>query len=128
MTNGSWGAGSVAHVGTAMFEGATGVKMTHVPFKELPQVYVSLAIGDIDWAFGTAASAGPMVRAKKVRFLAYAGAKRLAGYSDVPTVAEAGSLPRLRVADLDGIVCAQGNAQAGHRAYRRRRGQGVGQS
>ncbi len=90
VTYGSWGAGSVAHVGTAMLEGATGVKMTHVPFKELPQVYTSVASGDIDWAFGTAASAGPMVRAKKVRFLAYAGARRLAGYSDVPTVAEAG--------------------------------------
>ncbi|TMH01888.1 MAG: tripartite tricarboxylate transporter substrate binding protein, partial [Betaproteobacteria bacterium] len=73
-----------------MLEGATGVKMRHVPFKELPMVYTSVAAGDIDWAFGTAATAGPMVRAKKVRFLAYAGPKRLAGYADIPTVAEAG--------------------------------------
>jgi len=90
LTYGSWGIGSVGHVGTAMLESATGVKMTHVPFKELPQVYTSVATGDIDWAFGTAATAGPMYRAKKVKFLAYAGPKRLAGYTDVPTVAEAG--------------------------------------
>jgi len=90
VTYGSWGFGSVGHVGTAMLEGATGVKMRHVPFKELPMVYTSVAAGDIDWAFGTAATAGPMVRAKKVKFLAYAGPKRLAGYADVPTVAEAG--------------------------------------
>src|SRR5258706_2262813 len=86
---GTWGIGSVAHVGTAMLEGTTGVKMTHVPFKELPQLYTSVATGDVDWAFGTAATVGPLYRAKKVKLLAYAGPKRTAGYTDVPTVAEA---------------------------------------
>ena len=90
LTYGSWGIGSPAHVGAAMLEGATGVKMTHVPFKELPQLFTAVATGEVDWAFGTAATAGPLYRAKKVRFLAYAGPKRMAGYTDVPTVAEAG--------------------------------------
>ena len=73
-----------------MLESASGVKMTHIPFKEMPQLYTSVATGDVDWAFGTAATAGPLYRAKKVKFLAYAGPKRMAGYTDVPTVAEAG--------------------------------------
>lgn len=90
LTYGSWGMGSVAHVGTAMLEDAAGVKMTHVPFKELPQLYTAVATGEVDWAFGTAATVGPLYRAKKVRLLAYAGPKRMAGYADVPTVAEAG--------------------------------------
>lgn len=90
LTYGTWGIGSVAHVGTAMLEGATGVKMTHVPFKELPQLYTSVATGEVDWAFGTAATVGPLYRAKKVKLLAYAGPKRMAGYTDVPTIAEAG--------------------------------------
>jgi tripartite-type tricarboxylate transporter receptor subunit TctC len=73
-----------------MFENSTGTKMTHVPFKELPQLYSAVATGDVDWAFGSAATVAPLYKAKKVRLLAYAGPKRMAGYTDVPTVAEAG--------------------------------------
>jgi tripartite-type tricarboxylate transporter receptor subunit TctC len=90
ITYGSWGIGSVAHVGAAMLESATDSQMVHVPFKEMGQVYTSVASGDIKWAFGTAATAGPMYQAKKVKFLALAAPKRLPGYADVPTVGEAG--------------------------------------
>ena len=54
LTYGSWGIGSVGHVGAAMLESATGTQMTHVPFKELPQLYSAVANGDVAWAFGTA--------------------------------------------------------------------------
>jgi tripartite-type tricarboxylate transporter receptor subunit TctC len=88
---GSWGLGSVAHVGTAQFEAASGIRMMHVPFKELPQLYTAVATGEVDWAFGSAATVGPLYRAGKVKLLAYAGgAKRLPGYENVPTLAEAG--------------------------------------
>ena len=90
MTYGTWGMGSVAHLGTSMLESATGTTMTHVPYKELPQLYTDVATGMVDWAFGSAATAGPLYRSKKVRFIALAAPKRLAEYSDVPTVAEAG--------------------------------------
>ena len=89
LTYGSWGIGSAGHVGAAMLEAEIGAPMSHIPFKELPQVYTAVANGDVDWAFGTAASAGPLYRAKKVKFLAIAAPKRLAGYTDIPTVTEA---------------------------------------
>src|SRR5262245_17677861 len=90
LTYGSWFIGSPGHVGAVMLEASTGTTMTHVPFKETPQVYQSVASGDVAWAFGTAGSAGPLQRGGKVKFLAAAAPARLAGYPDVPTVAEAG--------------------------------------
>jgi len=90
VTYGSWGTGSEAHLGAAMLEAAGGLQMRHIPFRELPQLYTTVATGEVDWAFGTAATVGPLFRAGRVRLLAYAGATRLAGYTDVPTVAEAG--------------------------------------
>jgi tripartite-type tricarboxylate transporter receptor subunit TctC len=90
LTYGSWFIGSPGHVGAVLLESATGAQMTHVPFKETPQVYQSVASGDVGWAFGTAGSAGPLYRAGKVKFLAVAAPQRIAGYTDVPTVGEAG--------------------------------------
>ncbi|MBL0420711.1 tripartite tricarboxylate transporter substrate binding protein [Ramlibacter sp. AW1] len=90
LTYGSWGIGSVGHVGAAMLENATGTRMTHVPFKELPQLYTAVASGEVAWAFGTAATVGPLFKAKKVKFIALAAPRRLDGYGDIPTVAEAG--------------------------------------
>ena len=97
VTYGTWGIGSVGHVGTAMLEAATDTKMTHVPFKDLGQLYAAVGNGDVGWAYGTAATAGPMYRAKKVKFLALAAPKRVAQYPDIPTVGEAGGPPNFEV-------------------------------
>jgi len=90
LTYGSWFVGSPGHVGAAMLEAATGTKMTHVPFKEMSQLYTGVANDDVAWAFGSAASSGAMYRASKVRYIAVAAPKRVAGFESVPTVAEAG--------------------------------------
>jgi tripartite-type tricarboxylate transporter receptor subunit TctC len=90
VTYGSWSVGSPGHLGTAMLEGATSIQMTHVPYKELSQLYTAVGNGDVNWAFGTAASSGPMYRANKVKYIAVAAPHRVEGFADVPTVPEAG--------------------------------------
>ncbi len=112
ITYGSWGIGSVAHVGATMLEAATNSKMMHVPFKDMGSVYTSVATGDIKWAFGTAATAGPMYQAKKVKFLALAAPKRLPGYADVPTVAEAGGPAGFEVKTWVGLFAPTGTPKA----------------
>ena len=87
---GSWFVGSPGHIGAAMLETATSTKMTHVPYKEMSQLYVAVGNRDVDWAFGSAASTGAMQRAGKTRYLAVAAPRRVAGFPDVPTVAESG--------------------------------------
>ncbi|HVR53077.1 MAG TPA: tripartite tricarboxylate transporter substrate binding protein [Pseudorhodoferax sp.] len=112
ITYGSWGIGSVAHVGATMLEAATDTKMVHVPFKDMGNVYTSVATGDIQWAFGTAATAGPMYQAKRVKFLALAAPRRLPGYADVPTVAEAGGPAGFEVKTWVGLFAPTGTPKA----------------
>lgn len=72
---GSWYVGSPGHLGTLLLEVAIGTRMTHVPFKDTGQLYLSVGNGDAAWAFGSAGSAGAAYRAGKLRFLAFAAAK-----------------------------------------------------
>jgi tripartite-type tricarboxylate transporter receptor subunit TctC len=90
LTYGTWGVGSVAHIGSAMLQDSTRSEMLHVPYKELPQLYIAVANKDVDWAFGTAATVAQLYKAKKVKLLALAAPNRLPGYPEVPTVAESG--------------------------------------
>lgn len=90
LTYGTPYVGSPSHLGSAIFEHATGTRMVHVPFKDTLQIFTSIANGDVDWAIATASSTAPMQKAGKVKLIAVAAPKRLASHPDVPTVAEAG--------------------------------------
>jgi tripartite-type tricarboxylate transporter receptor subunit TctC len=111
ITYGSWSVGSPGHVGAAMLEQAAGIQMTHIPYKSQSDLYVSVGNGDINWAFGSAGSAGPMLRAGKVKFLATATPQRAAAYPDVPTMKEAGG-PELELGGFMAILAPKGTPQA----------------
>jgi tripartite-type tricarboxylate transporter receptor subunit TctC len=112
VTYGSSGVASHMHLGGAMLEGATGAKMTHVPVKDTPQVFVSVANGEIGWAFGTASTSGPMYRAHKVKYLALAAPKRHPSFPDVPTVAEAGGPPDFELKAWIALFAPHGTPKA----------------
>jgi tripartite-type tricarboxylate transporter receptor subunit TctC len=112
LTYGSWFIGSPGHMGAAMLEQAAGVQMTHIPYKSQSDLYVGVGNGDVNWAFGSAGSAGPMHRAGKVRFLAVAAPQRSPGYPDVPTVKEAGGPADLEVKSWVAILAPRGTPQA----------------
>lgn len=87
---GSWSVGNPVHLGSELFESMTGTQMEHIIFKETTQLYTSVATGEIDWALGSAGTAGPMYRAGKVRLLAFAAPQRSPDFPDIPTVGESG--------------------------------------
>jgi tripartite-type tricarboxylate transporter receptor subunit TctC len=111
LTYGSWSVGSPGHVGAAMLEAATGTEMTHVPFKEMTQLFAAVANSDVAWSFGSAASSGPMYRSKKVRYIAVAAPKRVAGFEDIPTVSEAGGPANFEVKAWVAIFAPKGTPQ-----------------
>ena len=108
VTYGSWGVASPAHLGGLLLESATGTQMSHVPYKESAQLYQGVANGELDWALGSAASAGPMLQAGKVRFLAAAAPKRIVGYEKVPTAAESGGPAGWTVGGWNGLLAPKG--------------------
>lgn len=112
VTYGSWQIGSVAHLGGAALESATGTRMNHIPFRENSQLYSGVANGDVGWAFGTAGSTGPLQRAGKLRYLALAGPQRLSTHPDVPTVAEAGGPSGFEVSGWVGLFAPKGTDKA----------------
>lgn len=88
---GSWSVGNPVHLGSALLEMQAGVDMQHVVYKETTQLYTGVANGELAFAIGTNATAGPLYRAGKLKYLAVAAPKRLSGtFKDVPTVAESG--------------------------------------
>lgn len=108
ITYGSWGTATPAHLGGLLLEASTATQMRHVPYRETSQLYQSVANGELDWAIGSAASAGAMQQAGKVRFLAVAGPRRIAGYEKVPTAAEVGAPASWAVGGWNGLLAPKG--------------------
>ncbi|OVZ60308.1 TctC [Pigmentiphaga sp. NML080357] len=112
VTYGSWFVGSPGHIGGAMLEQEAGVEMMHVPYKEMGQLYAAVANKELTWAFGSGGSAGPLQRAGKVRYLAVSAPRRLAGFPDVPTVAESGGPAGFDLAGSVALLAPKGTPVA----------------
>jgi len=95
---GSSGTGSSLHIGLAVFQAATGVKVTHVPYKGSSPAITDLIGGQIQFMHTTTVSAEAQIKSGRVRVVALASPKRQALLPDVPTLAEGG------IKDAEAIV------------------------
>jgi tripartite-type tricarboxylate transporter receptor subunit TctC len=86
----SAGRGSATHVNAEKFRTATGIEVTHVPFKGTPETIVETISGRVDFMFTPILASIPNIRDNRLRALAVSTAKRSSILPDVPTVAEAG--------------------------------------
>lgn len=90
LTYGSNSVGSPLHLGGAQVEAVTGTKMLHVPYKEISQLYLAVSTGEVDWAMASVASAGPLLKAGKLRLVAVADNARSVVQPAIPTFEESG--------------------------------------
>lgn len=86
----SSGAGGTPHLTGEIFKAATGLQMTHVPYKGSGPALVDLVSGQVDVMFDNPASAGPLIKQGRLKTLATTGAARSATMPDVPTLKEWG--------------------------------------
>src|SRR5262245_36557671 len=82
---GSPGVGSGGHVCAILFDQATGVRPTHVPYRGAAPAMQDLLGGRLDYMFEQISTAIPQIRNNTVRALATMGPERGPGLEAVPT-------------------------------------------
>jgi tripartite-type tricarboxylate transporter receptor subunit TctC len=87
---GSNGNGTAQHLIGTQFQGSTGTKLIHVPYRGSGPLATDLLGGQIMMSFDTITPVLPHIKAGKLRPLAVTTGKRSAALPDVPTLAEAG--------------------------------------
>jgi tripartite-type tricarboxylate transporter receptor subunit TctC len=86
----SVGVGSLAHLATELFLSSAGIKMTHIPYRSVPEAQQAVMTGQVAAFFDTPVTALPQIRAGSVRALGISTGQRLEVAQDIPTIAEAG--------------------------------------
>ncbi len=92
---GSWsygtsGIGGVGHLAGEQFKLATGVKMTHVPYKGGAPAIVELIGGHVPVLFSSLGAASAHIQSGRIKALAVTSLKRSSMFPEVPTLAESG--------------------------------------
>lgn len=83
-------AGSTQNLSAELLKTATGLDFRIVPFRNTPDLMISLTRGDVDLMIDSYASLKSLLEDKKLRALASSGPARSAVTPDLPTAQEAG--------------------------------------
>jgi tripartite-type tricarboxylate transporter receptor subunit TctC len=104
---GTVGIGSSQHLAGEYFSQVTGVKITHVPYRNIAQYGPDLIAGAVPLGFQWFPNVAGPIAAKGAVPLAVAGDKRIAALPDTPTTTEAG-LPDFKVAGWFALLAPAG--------------------
>ena len=108
---GSVGIGSSQHLAGEYFAQLTGVKITHVPYRNIGQYVPDLMSGQVPLGFQWYPNVSAALTAKGAKALAVAGANRLEALPDVPTTKDAG-LPQYTVSGWFALLAPRGTPPA----------------
>jgi tripartite-type tricarboxylate transporter receptor subunit TctC len=86
----SGGVGTGNHLSAELFKLATGLNLTHVPYKGASQAVTDVMSGRIQLMFINLLPAQPYIKAGRMRALAVTSARRSAAAPDIPTMIETG--------------------------------------
>lgn len=106
----SVGAGSLGFLGAEMFASMAQIKLTHIPYKGVPQSLTALIAKEVQITFDTPVTALSQIAAGKLKALAVSTKAPLAALPGVPTIAEA--LPGYEVTGWNGLLAPAGTPAA----------------
>jgi tripartite-type tricarboxylate transporter receptor subunit TctC len=90
LSYGSTGIGATPHLAFEMFQRAAGLKMTHVPYRGMPQATNDVVAGHTHMVFTDPPLAQTLTADNKLRALAVSSLERVRIVPDVPTLNEEG--------------------------------------
>ena len=111
----SLGIGSASHLAGELFNRALGINAVHVPYRNLSDSFIEIALGRVHYAIYTLPAVLGPVREGRIRALAVMTPKRSPALPAVPAIAEAG-LPEAQVDTWSGIVAPRGHCRGACRA------------
>jgi len=108
---GSYGAGSLSHLGIELFNRVVGIKTVHIPFSGSANESMALAQGTTDASMGVLAFMEPHAKAGKVRILAATALERSSAAPEYPGMRELG-IPEMDIFFWQGIAGPPGMPRA----------------
>jgi tripartite-type tricarboxylate transporter receptor subunit TctC len=90
INQGSTGSGSLPHLAGELLKNATGIEMTHVPYRGGAPLTTALIQNEVQVGLADLPILLPQIRAGTIRALAVGSAQRLPWLPDVPTMIELG--------------------------------------
>jgi len=103
----SLGIGSASHLAGEIFTRSLGINATHVPYRNLSDSFIEIALGRVHFAIYTLPAVLGPVHEGRIRALAVMTPQRSPALPAVPSIAEAG-LPEAEVDTWSGIVAPKG--------------------
>ena len=104
----SSGNGTSIHLAGELFKSRTGVFMAHIPYRGSGPALMDLVGGSADVMFDNLPSALPHIKSGKLTAFAVTSGQRSSVLPDVPTVAEAASLPGFEASSWFGLLAPAG--------------------
>lgn len=86
----SSGNGAGSHLAGEMFNGATGLKLTHVPYKGAGPAINAAVAGEVQIAFAPIVAVLPLVKSNRLKAIAVTTMNRSLASPETPTLAESG--------------------------------------
>lgn len=104
----SSGTGATAHLAAELFNSSVGIEARHVPYKGSAPAVTDLIAGHVTYAFETAASVLPHIKAGKLTAYAVSSPTRSIIFPDLPTIIEAGNVADFDVRAWIGLMAPSG--------------------
>ena len=103
----SGGNGSPQHVAMEAFKAATGIYVTHIPYRGATQAALDVIPNQVQAHFGAVSIVLPYIKSGRMRALAVPSANRSPLLPEVPTMAEAGAIDQ-EAETLNGLLAPAG--------------------